>query len=64
VAASLALQSGRPVQEISVAALQEKLKIQGAVFDWVPPLAGPAFFSNLFRLYDTNAGTRALTPGH
>jgi hypothetical protein len=63
VAASLALKSGKPVQEISVAALQEKLKSQGAVFDWVPPLAGPAFFSKLFQLYDANAGTRALTPG-
>lgn len=63
VAASLALKSEKPVQEISVAALQEKLKSQGAVFDWVPPLAGPAFFSKLFQLYDANAGTRALTPG-
>jgi hypothetical protein len=63
VAASLALKSGKPVQEISVAALQAKLKSQGAVFDWAPPLAGPAFFRKLFQLYDANAGTRALTPG-
>ena len=56
VAASLALKSEKPVQEISVAALQEKLKSQGAVFDWVPPLAGPAFFSKLFQLYDGTAG--------
>src|SRR5258705_1903259 len=63
VAASLALKSEKPVQEISVTALQEKLKSQGGVFDWVPPLAGPAFFSKLFQLYDPNSGTRALTPG-
>jgi len=63
VAASLALRSEKPVQQISVAALQEKLKSQGAVFDWVAPLAGPAFFSKLFQLYEANAGTRALTPG-
>jgi hypothetical protein len=63
VAASLALKSQKPVQEISVAALQEKLKSQGAVFDWMPPLAGPAFFNKLFQLYEADAGKRALTPG-
>jgi hypothetical protein len=63
VAASLALKSEKPVQEISVAALQEKLKSQGAVFEWVAPVAGPAFFSRLFQLYEANASTRALTPG-
>ena len=62
VAASLALKSEKPVQDISVAALQEKLKGQGAVFEWVAPLAGPAFFNKLFQLYEANAGTRALTP--
>ena len=63
IAREQALKSGKPVQEISVADLQEKLKSQGAVFDWRPPLAGPAFFRKLFQLYDANAGTRALTPG-
>lgn len=37
VAASLALAERKPVQDISVAALQEKLKSQGAVFEWAPP---------------------------
>jgi hypothetical protein len=46
-----------------VAALQEKLKSQGAVFEWVAPLSGPAFFNKLFQLYEANAGGRALTPG-
>jgi hypothetical protein len=63
VAASLALKMQKPVQEIPVAALQEKLKSQGAVFEWVAPLSGPAFFNKLFQLYETNAGGRALTPG-
>jgi hypothetical protein len=63
VAASLVLKSDKPVQEISVAALQEKLKAQGAVFDWVPPPTGPAFFNKLFQLYDSTAGKRALRPG-
>src|SRR5205085_5528826 len=52
VAASLAIKSEKPVQEISIADLQAKLKAQGAVFEWVPPLAGPAFFSKLCQLYD------------
>jgi hypothetical protein len=63
VAASLALKSEKAVQDISVAALQEKLKSQGAIFDWVPPIAGPSFFNKLFQLYEANAGRRALTPG-
>src|SRR5258708_23128689 len=58
VAASLALKSGKPVQEISVAALQEKLKSQGAVFDWAPSLAWPSIFLMLFQLYDANIVTR------
>ena len=63
IAASLALKAEKPVQEISVAALQEKLKSQGAVFDWVPPVTGPAFFNKLFRLYEADAGKRTLAPG-
>jgi hypothetical protein len=63
VAAGLALKSDKPVQEIPVASLQEKLKSQGAVFEWVAPAAGPAFFNSLFERYERNAGKRALTPG-
>ncbi len=63
LAASLALKSDKPVQEISVAALQEKLKGQGTVFEWVAPATGPAFFNKLFQLYESAAGKRALRPG-
>lgn len=63
VAASLALKSNKPVQDISVADLQSKLKSQGAVFEWVPPPAGPEFFRNLFKLYDGSAGRRSLRLG-
>jgi hypothetical protein len=63
VAASLALKLDKAVQEIPVASLQEKLRSQGAVFDWVAPVAGPAFFNKLFQLYESGAGKRALTPG-
>ena len=63
VAASLALKSDKSVQEIPISALQEKLKSQGAVFEWVAPVAGTAFFNRLFQLYEGNAGKRTLTPG-
>jgi len=63
VAAAIALKSEKPVQEIAVSALQEKLKGQGAVFEWIAPPAGPAFFNKLFQLYEGNAGKRALMPG-
>jgi hypothetical protein len=63
VAASLSLKSKIPVQDVPVKALQDKLLSQGAVFDWIPPLAGPAFFEKLFQLYEPDAGKRALLPG-
>jgi hypothetical protein len=63
VAASLALKSGQPVQDVDTAALSAKLKSQGAVFEWVAPPAGPAFFQNLFRLFGQDAGLRSLRPG-
>ena len=62
-AAALAVREDRPVQDIPVAALQEKLRAQGAVFEWVQPPAGPAFFNRLFELYDSAAGKRTLLPG-
>jgi hypothetical protein len=63
VAASLALQERKPVQDISVASLQKELKSQGAVFEWVQPSTGPAFFNALFQLYESDTGKRALIPG-
>jgi hypothetical protein len=63
VAASLALQGRKPVQDISVASLQKELKSQGAVFEWVQPSTGPAFFNALFQLYESDTGKRALIPG-
>jgi hypothetical protein len=63
VAASLALQGRKPVQDISVASLQKELKSQGAVFEWVQPSAGPAFFNALFQLYESDTGKRTLIPG-
>jgi hypothetical protein len=63
VAASLALQGRKPVQDISVASLQKELKSQGAVFEWVQPSTGPAFFNALFQLYESDTGKRTLIPG-
>src|SRR6266850_5171158 len=63
VAASLALKSNKPVQDVSVEALQQTLKQQGAVFEWIAPATGSAFFNKLFQLYEAGAGKRALRPG-
>lgn len=63
VAAAMALRTDRPVQEIDAAALSAKLKSQGAVFEWIPPVNGPAFFRKLFQLYNPEAGNRNLFPG-
>jgi hypothetical protein len=62
VAAAIAIQGGKAVQDVDPAALSAKLKSQGAVFDWRAPLVGPSFFQNLFRLYGGDA-TRSLRPG-
>lgn len=63
VAAAMALKAAKPVQDVDTAALSAKLKSQGAVFDWRAPIAGPAFFQNLFKLYGSDAGVRSLRPG-
>ena len=63
VAASLALQGRKPVQDISVASLQKELTSQGVVFEWVQPSRGPAFFNTLFQLYESDTGKRTLIPG-
>jgi hypothetical protein len=63
VAAKLAVQSDEAVQDIDVSALQAKLKSQGGVFEWDPPATGPAFFNNLFKLYEPETGKKALRPG-
>ncbi len=63
VAAAMALKAGKPVQDVETTALSARLKAQGAVFEWVAPLEGPAFFQNLFRLYGGEAGKRSLLPG-
>jgi hypothetical protein len=36
VAAKMALESGKPVQEIDTAALSERLRVLGAVLNWNP----------------------------
>jgi hypothetical protein len=63
VAAAMAEKAATPVQDVDTAALSAKLKSQGAVFEWIPPANGPAFFQNLFRRYGAGAGTRSLLPG-
>jgi hypothetical protein len=59
----MAVQSGKPVQDIDSALLSAKLRNQGAVFDWVPPVNGPTFFEGLFRRYLPDAGKRSTLPG-
>jgi hypothetical protein len=63
VAAAMAIKAGKPVQEIDSKALSARLQSQGAVFEWRAPVAGPAFFQNLFKLYGADAGVRSLRPG-
>jgi hypothetical protein len=63
VAAAMAIKANKPVQEIDAGALSAKLKSQGAVFEWIPPVNGPAFFRKLFQTYNPEAGTRSLLPG-
>jgi hypothetical protein len=63
IAAAMALKSGKAVQDVDASVLSAKLKAQGAVFDWVPPVIGPAFFQNLFKLYGADPGVRSLRPG-
>ena len=63
VAAGLALQASKAVQDVDVAALQAKLKSQGAIFEWVAPIDGPAFFQRLYRLFGPQGRARALQPG-
>lgn len=63
VAASLALKSRTPVQDVDTAVLSAKLKSQGAVFEWAPPVNGPAFFQKLYREFGPEAGRRSLLPG-
>jgi hypothetical protein len=63
VAAAMALKAGKPVQEIDTAALSAKLKSQGAVFEWVAPITGPAFFQTLFQQFGPQGVPRSLRPG-
>ena len=63
VAAAMALKAGTPVQDVDAATLSARLKSQGAVFEWVPPVDGPAFFQNLFKQFGADAGMRNLLPG-
>ena len=63
VAAALALKGRKSVQDVPVAELQAKLKSQGAVFEWVAPVAGPAFFNGLFTRFEGEVGKKSLRPG-
>jgi hypothetical protein len=62
VAAAMAVHQDKAVQDVDPAALSAKLKSQGAVFEWRPPITGPAFFQDLFKLYGGDTG-RSLRPG-
>jgi hypothetical protein len=61
-AAGLVLKDGRVVQDVDTPGLSAKLKSQGAVFEWAPPVTGPALFQNLFRLYGGTPGSAACVP--
>jgi hypothetical protein len=63
VAAAIALKSGKPVQDVNPSDVSTRLKSQGAIFEWRPPVDGPAFFQRLFQLYGSDAGIRAMPPG-
>ena len=64
VAASLALKSSKAVQDVDVAALQAKLKAQGAVFEWVAPIDGPAFFQRLYRQFGPQGQLACYCPAN
>jgi hypothetical protein len=63
VAAAMSLKAQAAVQDVNTSDLSAKLKTQGAVFDWIAPVNGPAFFQKLFQQYGADAGTRSLLPG-
>ncbi|MBS1874846.1 MAG: FAD-dependent oxidoreductase [Acidobacteria bacterium] len=62
VAAAMAVKEGKAVQDVNPAAVTSRLKELGTVLEWRAPLAGPAFFQRLFKLYGEDTG-RALRPG-
>ncbi len=62
VAAAMAVKEGKAVQDVSPAAVTSRLKELGTVLEWRAPIAGPAFFQRLFKLYGEDTG-RALRPG-
>ena len=63
VAAAMAIHDKQPVQDIDQAALSAKLQSQGAIFQWVAPLANQTFFRDLFHKFDPSAGKQSLLPG-
>jgi hypothetical protein len=62
VAAEMAVKNNKAVQRIDVNALVNKLRSEGAVMEYRPPVLPSSFFSNLWREHRSGAGTRRQLP--
>jgi hypothetical protein len=62
VAAAMAAKNDKAVQQIDVEALVSKLKSEGAVMEYQPPVLPPSFFQNLWRAYQSGTSKRIQIP--
>jgi len=62
VAAAMASKNDKAVQQIDVDALVSKLKTEGAVMEYQPPVLPSSFFQNLWREYQAGTAKRIQIP--
>ena len=62
VAAAMASKNDKAVQQIDVEALVSKLKSEGAVMEYQPPVLPSSFFQNLWREYQAGTAKRIQIP--
>jgi hypothetical protein len=58
----MASKNDKPVQRIDVPALVSKLKSDGAVMGYQPPVLPSSFFQNLWREYQSGNAKRIQIP--
>ncbi len=62
VAAAMASKNDKAVQQIDVEALVSKLKSEGAIMEYQPPVLPSSFFQNLWREYQAGTAKRIQIP--
>jgi hypothetical protein len=62
VAASMAAKNDKDVQRIDVQALVSKLKSEGVIMEYQPPVLPSSFFQNLWREYQSGTSKRIQLP--